>query len=229
MGELPSPRVNPTVPFNHTGMDFAGPFLIKKGHTRRPVKVEVFVCIFICMAVRAVHLELVSDQTTAAFKAALQRFISRRNCPSHLYSDNGSNFLGAKNNLAKLYKFLHQQRHNSDIQQFLSAHHQITWHLSPPRSPHFGGLWESAVKGMKRHLKTVMGSTLLTFEEMSTVLCQVEACMNSRPLLPLSSQAWPPSLLDIFFCSSLQPSTQKIQGCQTDPIYSKAGINARPW
>ena len=187
MGELPSPRVNLTTPFTHTGMDFAGPFTIKKGHTRRPVKIDVFVCIFICLTFKAVHLEVVSDQTTAAFKAAMQRFVSRRSCPVHMYSDNGSNFLGARNDLNKLYKFLKQPDSTEEIRHFLSKHHQISWHNSPPRSPHFGGLWESAVKSMKRHLKTTMGNTLLTFEEMTTVMCQVEACMNSRPLLPLTS------------------------------------------
>ena len=189
MGELPSPRVNPTAPFTHTGMDYAGPFTIKKGHTRRPVKIEVYICVFICLTFKAVHLEVVSDQTTAAFKAALHRFVSRRNCPVHLYSDNGSNFVGAKNELHKLYQFLNQQVADDDIQQFLSNHLHITWHNSPPRSPHFGGLWESAVKSMKRHLKTVMGNTLLTFEEMTTVTCQVESCLNSRPLLPLTSHS----------------------------------------
>ena len=141
------------------------------------------------MTFKAVHLEVVSDQTTAAFQAALHRFIARRNCPIHLYSDNGPNFTGAKNNLQQLYRFLKQQESDEEIQHFLSTHHQITWHNSPPRSPHFGGLWESAVKGMKRHLKKVMGNTLLTFEEMTTITCQVEACMNSRPLLPLTSHS----------------------------------------
>ena len=189
MGDLPAPRVNPTAPFSHTGMDFAGPLTLRQGHTRRPVKIEAHVCIFVCLTFKAVHLEVVSDQTTAAFKAALQRFVSRRNCPLHLYSDNGSNFVGARNELNKLYRFLKQQIADDDIQQFPSSHHNITWHNSPPRSPHFGGLWESAVKSMKRHLKTVMGNTLLTFEEMTTVICQVESCMNSRPLLPLTSHS----------------------------------------
>ena len=141
------------------------------------------------MTLKAVHLEVVSDQITAAFKVALQRFISRRNCPSHLYSDNGPNFTGAKNDLRQLYKFLRQQESDEEILHYLATTHSITWHNSPPRSPHFGGLWESAVKGMKRHLKRVIGSTLLTFEEMTTITCQVEACMNSRPLLPMTSHS----------------------------------------
>ena len=189
MGELPTPRVTPTAPFTHTGMDYAGPFTLKKGHVRRPAQIEVYICVFICMTFKAVHLEVVSDQTTAAFQAALHRFIARRNCPLHLYSDNGPNFTGAKNNLGRLYKFLRQQESDEEILHYLSTTHSITWHNSPPRSPHFGGLWESAVKGMKRHLKKVMGNTLLTFEEMTTITCQVEACMNSRPHLPLTSHS----------------------------------------
>ena len=187
MGQLPAPRVNPTIPFTHTGMDFAGPFTLKKGHTRRPVLIDAHICVFICMTFKAVHLEVVSDQTTDAFKAALLRFISRRNCPVHIYSDNGPNFTGARNKLNNLYKLLQQQQSNQEIQQYLSTHQQITWHNTPPRSPHFGGLWESAVTSMKTHLKKVVGNTRLTFEELTTITCQVEACLNSRPLLPLTS------------------------------------------
>ena len=189
MGELPYPRVNPTAAFTHTGMDFAGPFQLKLGHTRRPVKIEAHICVFICLTYKAVHLEVVSDLTTLAFQASLQRFISRRNCPRHLYSDNGSNFVGAKNELNRLYKFLRQEETDTAIQHYLLKHHNVTWHSIPQRATHFGGLWESAVKSMKKHLKRVMGPTLLNFEEMTTATCQVEACMNSRPILPITSHS----------------------------------------
>ena len=187
MGELPTNRVTTNSTFTHTGMDFAGPFTLKMGHVRRPVKVEAFICVFVCLTFKAVHLEVVSDLTTAAFQAALQRFVSRRNCPEHIYSDNGSNFVGAKNELHQLYSFLQEQKTSGEIQHYLSTHHSITWHNIPPRSPHMGGLWEAAVKGMKKHLRRVVGETLLTFEQLTTITCQVEACLNSRPLLPLTS------------------------------------------
>ena len=187
MGELPAQRVQPARAFAHTGMDFAGPFYIKMGYVRRPVQLEAHICIFVCLASKAVHLEVVTDQTTKAFQACLQRFIARRNCPQHIYSDNGPNFTGAKNELKRLYAWLRSKETDDEIQHYLLSHHGVTWHNSPPAAPHFGGLWESAVRSMKKHLRRVMGDTKYTFEELTTISCQVEACLNSRPLLPLTS------------------------------------------
>ena len=187
MGQLPSARVTPAIAFSHTGVDFAGPFCIKMGHVRRPVKLKAYVCVFVCLTYKAIHLELVSDLTTAAFKACLARFISRRNKPQHIYSDNGSNFLAAKKEIMELQEFLKKQTTDEDIRHYLLSTHQITWHNIPPRAPHFGGLWEGVVKSMKKHLHRIAGSTPLTFEEMTTILCQIEACLNSRPILPTTS------------------------------------------
>ena len=187
MAELPAQRVTASPPFTHCGMDFAGPFTIKLGRVRRPVEVEAHICVFVCMATKAVHLEVVSEASTPAFEAALQRFISRRGCPQHLYSDNGGNFVGARNRINRLYSFLQDQKNDEDIQHFLATHHNIIWHNIPPFSPHMGGLWEAAVKGMKTHLKRVMGTTKFTFEELTTISCRIEACLNSRPLIPLTS------------------------------------------
>ena len=189
MAELPAPRVNASPPFTNCGMDFAGPFTIKLGRIRQPVLIDAFICVFICLATKAVHLEVVSEETTPAFEAALQRFISRRGCPQHLYSDNGGNFVGARNRLTKLYKILNSQKSDEDIRHYLSTHHQITWHNIPAYSPHMGGLWEAAVKQMKKHLLRVMGVRRYTFEELTTIACRIEACLNNRPLLPLTSHS----------------------------------------
>ncbi|XP_065081190.1 uncharacterized protein LOC135703795 [Ochlerotatus camptorhynchus] len=66
------------------------------------------------------------------------------------------------------------------------ANNSITWHMTPPKAPHFGGLWEAAVKVAKKQLYRQLGNSRLQFEAMSTVLTQIEASMNSRPLVPLS-------------------------------------------
>ena len=155
----------------------------KKGHTRRPVYLKTYACIFICFVTKASHIELVSDLISKSFLAALKRFVSRRGCPTHLQSDNGSNFVGASNMLKEIYAFLAKEETQGHISSF-AATQRITWLFSPERAHHFGGLWEAAVKSLKFHLKRVVGDQHLTFEELTTVLCQIECCLNSRPLAP---------------------------------------------
>ena len=186
LGQLPPPRVEPHYVFLHTGMDFAGPFPIRRGYTRSPTKLEAHLALFVCFATRAVHLELVLDQKTDSFLAALDRFIDRRGLPLHLYSDNGPNYTGAKNRLSSLYKMLASTKCQDAIQAY-TYQYQITWHSTPQRAPHFGGLWEAAVKSAKYHLRRILGSQLLTFEELSTICCNVESFLNSRPLGPVTS------------------------------------------
>ena len=188
MGQLPEARVKPSPPFYITGLDYAGPFKLKMGYVRKPCILEAYACIFLCFTTRAVHLEVVSDQTTEAFLAALKRFISRRGCPSLIQSDNGSNFQGARNDLIKLQKMLQEANTSPAINSFL-LEKEITWNMIPSRSPHFGGIWEAGVKSMKYHLKRVMGAELLTFEEFTTGLCQIEGILNSRPLLPMDGHS----------------------------------------
>ncbi|GBM62415.1 hypothetical protein AVEN_56053-1, partial [Araneus ventricosus] len=182
MSDLPSVRITPDRPFKRVGVDFCGPFLTKPNVIRSKVKFKSYVALFICMWSKAVHIELVSDLSTAAFLAALRRFLSRRGLPSDIYSDNGTNFKGAANHLRHLFNIAK----GSEIQQFCTSNY-IQWHFIPPYSPNHGGLWEASIKLAKHHLIRVCKSTILNFEEMTTLLCQIEACINSRPLTPLSS------------------------------------------
>ena len=99
-------------------------------------------------------------------------------------SDNGSNFMGASRELKELKQFFELQKTKQKISQFCSLDN-IKWQFIPERAPHFGGLWEGAVKSMKTHLRRVVGEYKLTFEELYTVMTQVEACLNSHPLAPL--------------------------------------------
>ena len=186
MGNLPPERVTPDPPFNKVGVDYAGPLYVKYGYVRKPTVVKAYVCIFVSLSIKAVHLELVSDLTSEAFISCLRRFVARRGNPSLIFSDHGTNFVGANRELKEFAHFLHLQKTQQDISEFCSASN-IQWKYIPERAPHFGGLWESTVKSMKFHLKRIVGDTRLTFEELYTLLTQVEACLNSRPLTPLSS------------------------------------------
>ncbi|GFU51157.1 integrase catalytic domain-containing protein [Trichonephila clavipes] len=169
MGNLPKHRVTLERPFFSCGIDYAGPVLIKCNKGRGTKSTKGYIALFVCLATKAVHIEAVGDLTTDSFIAALRRFCARRGAPRHIYSDNGTNFVGAH------------------------------WHFIPPSSPHFGGIWESGIRSVKFHLKRVLGETILTFEELTTLLTQIEGLLNSRPLSYVNDS-------DIECISTLTPS-----------------------
>ncbi len=182
MGLLPLVRTTPSAPFLNTGVDFAGPFVTKQGYTRKPVRVKTYACIFICMATKAVHIELCLSLSTDKFLSALRRFCSRRGCPAAMYSDNGSNFIGANGELLQIQELL--KRSKTSLSHF-TAQNGVTWHFSPPRTPHMGGLWEAAVKQMKLLLRKLVQPHQLRTEELSSILIEIEGILNSRPLVPI--------------------------------------------
>lgn len=185
MGSLPHDRVNVCRPFQKVGIDFAGPISVKQSTIRRSVISTGYICVIVCFVTKAIHLEMVSDIKTDSFLACLKRFISRRGLPTDIFCDNASTFKSAKTQLHELFKQFNTKEHQSLVHSFASSK-GITFHFIPCYSPVFGGLWESSVKSVKYHLKRVVQKALLTYEQLSTVLCQIEAVLNSRPLVPLS-------------------------------------------
>lgn len=185
MGQLPSDRVIPKRPFFVTGIDFAGPIttLLNRGRGRKTTK--SYISLFVCFATKAIHLEAVSDLTSSAFLAALRRFVGRRGCSQRIFCDNATNFVGARNELYEIRQAV--EKNSRDINDEFLAPNNIEWKFIPPSSPHMGGLWEAGVKSCKHHLKRVIGQNLLTFEELTTILVQIEACLNSRPISQMPS------------------------------------------
>ncbi|GFY24408.1 integrase catalytic domain-containing protein [Trichonephila clavipes] len=153
MGDLPIEQINPCHAFEKVGIDIAGPITTKCQHTRKANNFKSYICLFICMCTKAVHLELVSSLSAAAF-LLLEGLVS---ITSQLY-----------------------------VQDYSSSKN-IQWHFIPPYAPNFGGVWETSVKLTKQHLLKTLKAAVLNFEEFDTILCQIEACINSRPLYPLSS------------------------------------------
>ncbi|XP_047038037.1 uncharacterized protein LOC124643200 [Helicoverpa zea] len=180
MGQLPSARVTPNKPFLCTGVDYAGPINIRVSKGRGNKSYKGYIALFICMSTRAVHIEVVSELSTKGFLAAYKRFVARRGRCAELYSDNGTNFVGAARELLVLYN-AEKSNFNAELAEYLATN-GTEWHFIPPHAPNFGGLWEAGIKSTKYHLKRIIGNTTLTYEEMATVLAQVEACLNSRPL-----------------------------------------------
>lgn len=164
MGSLPRRRVSPGRLFQHTGVDFAGPIYLRtsKGHEEA---YKAFLAVFICCSFRAVHLEAVSDYNADAFLAAFRRFVSHRGLCEVIYSDRGTG--GADSQLRSLFR---QAGRDADGIAGCLAGDGIRWQFNLPAAPHFGGLWEAAIKSMKHDLRRVIGETTLTFEEMATLL-----------------------------------------------------------
>lgn len=181
MGDLPKFRITPSRPFLSVAADYAGPFELKDGKTRSKRIIKAYICIFVCLVTKAVHIEVITDLTSDGFLSLLKRFVSRRGFCSYIYSDNATNFVGCNNELISIQKLVE----SSTVQNYV-VHSNIKWHFMPAKSPHFGGLHEAAVKSCKHHLRRVLNSTHLTYEEFYTLTTQIEAIMNSRPLVPMS-------------------------------------------
>lgn len=185
MGSLPSTRITPAPAFHHTGVDYCGPFDIKTSSLRNSKMTKSYVALFICMVTKAIHLEVVSDLSTQSFLAAFDRFISTRGLPHSMHSDNGLNFVGARNVLAELFTFLSKSTTQNEILNYFK-NQEIEWNFIPPRAPEHGGLWEAGVKSMKYHLHRVAETSNLHFEEFATLTKKIEAILNSRPLTAIS-------------------------------------------
>jgi len=144
------------------------------------------------MALKAIHLKAVSDLYANAFIEALEQFVVRRGLCAQLRSDNATNFKEADRELRSIF------REASDF--FKECRPQlrrkrIEWSLIPLLAPHFEGLCEAGIKSTKFHLRRVIGEQILTYEELTTLLCKIKACLNSRPIYALSNDPSDPSLL----------------------------------
>ena len=178
MADLPSARFNDERAFSSVGVDYFGPMLVRRARSTE----KRYGVLFTCLATRAIHLELAQSLDTDGFLLALRRFLARRGRPRSLFSDNGSNFVGAERQLRESLMEWEQTKIAD-----MCSQQDIQWHFIPPGAPHMGGAWERLVGSVKRALKIVMGETVLTDEVLHTLLTEVESMLNGRPLTYVSS------------------------------------------
>ncbi len=179
MGLLPSLWTTPAAPYVHTGIDFAGPFHVKTGYTRKPIMLKTYACVFICLSTREVHIELCTDLSTTEFLASLRRFIAPRGVPAHIHSDNGTNFVGAKTKIREIQQMMVSKQTRNTISHFCTQI-ELQWHHISVRAPHFSGIWEAAIKSMKQLLRKVIAPHPLRFDKLYTVLVEVEAIFEAH-------------------------------------------------
>ncbi|XP_073835822.1 uncharacterized protein [Musca autumnalis] len=185
MGNLPIDRLRAQRPFLVTGVDFCGPFMTSY-RIRGKSPYKTYIAVFVCFSSKATHLELVSDLSANNFILCLKRFVGRRGIPQKLFCDNATNFVGAHNKLKELKESFFK---DEVVQKMKSVCCQmgLEFNFIPPRAPHFGGLWEAAVKSTKTLLIKNMSESYLTFEELQTLIVEIEAILNSRPIASMSN------------------------------------------
>ena len=176
---LPKARVTEAPPFTITGVDFTRALYVKEKE-----ETKVYICLFTCAVTRAVHLEVVTDLTVDTFLLAFRRFSSRKNLPTKIISDNASTYLAAAEELQRMF--------NSDTLKEALESQNVTWQFIPKRAPWYGGFWERLVGLTKQTLKKTLGRTFITLKQLETVVTEIEAILNDRPLTYISSDITDP-------------------------------------
>ncbi|XP_057369646.1 uncharacterized protein LOC130690762 [Daphnia carinata] len=183
MASLPIHRLTPHLPpFTYTGIDYFWPLTVRVGGRGRRHE-KRWVSLFTCFTTRAVQLEMANGLSMEEFLLCFSRFVSLRGKPKVVYSGNGTNFVAAEHELRQALEELvtkHQEL------QTVMARKEIDWHFSPPHGPHFGSVWERIVQSCKRTMKTSIGNCLVTDQVLRTVITEVAALLNARPLTHLS-------------------------------------------
>ena len=178
MAELPLDRVEIAPPFSYSGVDFFGPFLIKEGRK----ELKRYGVIFTCLASQAIHVEVANSLNTDSFLNALRRFLALR-CPiRQLRSDQGTNFIGANNEIESAKREMHLKK----VQDFLLKENCdfFSFKFNVPSASHMGGIWERQIRTVRSILSSMLNQSgsQLDDESLRTFMCEITAIVNSRPL-----------------------------------------------
>ncbi|GFX70522.1 integrase catalytic domain-containing protein [Trichonephila clavipes] len=174
---LPSDRVKEAAELKVVGVDLAGPLYVKRDD-------KVSIVLYTCAIYRALHLELVSSLSTDAFLLSFRRFVAGRGRPRIIYSDNGTKFRGANNELIDIDW--------NEVSRFAEIQH-ITWKFIPPITAGSGGFWERLVRTVKELLRRTLGKAMFAYEELLNILSECEKNVNSLPFTYLSEDMQDPT------------------------------------
>ena len=157
MGDLPRPRLTPhEPPFTYTGVDFFGPFHVKRGRGTE----KVYGCIFVCLTSRAIHIEDVGSLETDAFIQALRRFICILGAAKEIWSNNGTNFTGGERELRASiqdldHRIIQRSMHEKDVEWYCQP--LVKWHFQPPTASNMSGVWERLIRSVRNTMKAILG------------------------------------------------------------------------
>ncbi|XP_054280801.1 uncharacterized protein LOC128998611 [Macrosteles quadrilineatus] len=180
---LPTERVTESIPFQFTGLDYFGPLYIKSFQASRVEVSKVYGCIFTCLVTRAVHLEITNNLSSEEFLLSLRRFVGRRGTPKKIYLDNATQFKKASSFLNDMFV---EHLDTPELLSYVSENH-IEFTYIPEFAPWMGGMYERLISLIKRCLRKSIGSVTLTKSQLDTVMIEIEAVVNSRPLVYVSS------------------------------------------
>ena len=172
---LPSDRVRESLPFEVSGVDYAGPLFVRGKGKFSVAKRKVWFIIFTCATTRAVYLDLVSDMTAETFLLALRRFFSFTNRAVRvMYSDNALTF-------HRTARYLKSVKMNRVVSRYLGEH-QVVWKFNAAQAPWWGGFWERLVRSVKDLIIKTLGRSAVNRDQLMTLLKEIESTINNRPL-----------------------------------------------
>ena len=176
MGKLPIERLKPAPAWNSVGVDLFGPFEIR-GEVNKRTTGKAYGVIFFCLPSTAVYLDIATDYSTDAFLMVLRKFVSLRGCPSNIYSDSGTQLVGASN----ILKSISQDWNWEEIEDF-GVSKGINWNFSPGDAPWWNGCCESLIKSIKKSIWQSVKSHRVSFSELQTIVFEAANLANERPI-----------------------------------------------
>ena len=192
MADLPSDRTEPCTAFSYVGVDVFGPWQVISRKTRSSqASAKRWAVLFTCLTIRAVHIEVVDEMTSSAFINALRRFVAIRGSVKIFRSDRGTNFVGSTDSTG--VNVINVE--DGQVKGFLNRS-GTQWIFNAPHSSHMGGVWERMI-GVSRPILESMLSKVhnLTHDVLVTLMAEVSAIINARPIVPVSTDSDCPQVL----------------------------------